>query len=782
MLISYNWLTKYFDEDLPDPEELADILTMHAYEVEEVAQKDTDTILDIDVLPDRAADSLSHIGVAREVGVLLEREPAFDYGEAQTNASLSSTNHIDLSIESDHVRRATKRLVADVEVKDSSKEIKNTLASLGQKSINNIVDLTNYVMFETGQPVHAFDYDKLAGEAPKDIVIREAEAGESITTLDGDEYELEEGMLVIADEEKPLDIAGIKGGMNSHIDESTERIMLSVCSFNPTKIRTTSQKLNLRTDASKRFENDVSPELVRPAIERLSALIKKHAAGQVAADICDSYPQPANSYATGVSVKRANSLLGTNVSQDEAKSILERLSCDVSVVDPASAVVEKARDFIGRPYELGASVRFDAPEIFDCSSFTSFLFAHYGGVSIPRMSVDQLVYGTPVAKEEMQPGDVVFSNTKEGKIHTETKEFMPGTEVPDGVDHCGLYLGDGAVIHATRYAGEVVVEPLDESDQFEHIVGVRRMADSERLQVTVPYWRRDITREEDLIEEIGRVYGYENISPTLPEAASDQPPVHKTFYYTQKIRDTLTDAGSSEVYTYAFGQEGEIALENPVAEDKAYLRASLLPGLRQALKTNKKHKELLDSRSIHIFEIGKVFTQNHEQLQLGLASTADDEMVQSAVTSLQDELGVELKQRTTEDSGNGHHIITINLASVMKQLDQPESYDQLQSLTTDVTYQPPSQFPYVLRDIAFWAPQDVKSQQSEAERLLQEAGGDWLVNIKLFDEYDPEGDDRVSLAYRLVFQSHERTLEDEEVNQIMDGVYEAVEEKGWEVR
>lgn len=788
MDISYTWLQEYFGEDLPSADKLADTLTMHAYEVEEVIKRGGDTILDIDVLPNRAADSLSHIGVAREVATLLGTEVDDELAEPKTDGSISSREYIDLSIESDDVRRATKRLATSIEVKDSPEWLQQRLKRLDISPINNIVDITNYVMLATGQPVHAFDYDKLAGDSPKEIVIREAKAGERIETLDGEEYELDEGMLVIADKDKPLDIAGIKGGINSHIDENTQRVMLSVCLFNPTKIRKASQKLNLRTDASKRFENDISPEAVGPALDYLSVLIEKHAGGQVAADICEIYSHEANQYITGVSVDEVNELLGTDISQEKAKKILERCHCEVDIVDPIEEVLEHARNYEGAEYERGASVSFEAPDKFDCSSYTSYLFSQHGGVSIPRISVDQFKYGESVDEQNMKAGDVVFSNTGNGTIHNETQEFMSGTEVPEGVDHCGLYLGSDKVIHASGESGEVVVETLQESARFTNVVGIRRMAEGECLRVQVPYWRRDLRQSEDLVEEIGRVYGYENIAETVPDATDDKPPVHKTFYYTQKIRDTLTDLVLSEVYTYAFQGDGEIKLENPIAENKKFLRASLKPGLQQALKKNKKHKELLDGQEITIFEIGKVFAENEEVLQLGLATTGGrniiDEAVKEVRSSLDTEINPDLADGTSDEAGS---ILTISLKPVLENLDQPESYEDLQEISSNVIYEPPSQFPYVLRDIAFWCPEDPDTtsgtgQESKANNLLQQAAGDLLVNIKLFDKYNPDDQDRVSLAYRLVFQSDERTLQDEEVNEIMDDVYEAVEERGWEVR
>jgi len=779
MNISYQWLQDYITQDLPEPDELADILTMQAYEVEEIKKVGDDYVFDIDVLPNRAADSLSHIGVAREVATLLNVNLDTTEYKPETSNDIETDKLVNLAVGSPNVRRATKRVVSDINVRESPEFTQKRLQAVGQTPINNVVDITNYAMLETGQPVHAFDYDKLAGDEPKEIVIREAQDGEMITTLDENQYELEEGMLVIADKEKPLDIAGIKGGLNSHIDQSTKRVLLSVCSFDPATVRKASQKLNLRTDALKRFENNISPETVIRAMERLSELIASYADGQVAEGIVDVYPRQANQYVTGVTTDQVNQILGTDMSRKETKKILERTHCDVDVVDPTEEVLDHVRDYEGVEYERGASVSFDAPDKFDCSSFTSFLFAQFGGVSIPRISVDQFMYGQPVEKDNIHPGDLVFYNTGERIIYYETQEFIPGTPVADGIDHPAIYLGDGKVISATSYTGEVSVTDID-NPEFGEQIGIRRMAEGKRLRVHVPHWRQDLRQPEDLIEEVGRVYGYENIEKTEPNPTTDNPKVHKTFYYVQKIRDILEEAGLSEVYTYAFQDSGDVEIKNPIAEDKTYLRSSLKSGLKQALKDNKKHKELLDGTHVDIFEIGNVFSGQKETLQLGLGTTGDKTRIENSVAIIEDELGVAIE--SSDKMWSEKNILLIDFESLFEGLTAPDDYSQLKDLQKNVTYQPPSSYPYVLRDIAMWVPDKIKSQKSKVKNTIQDAAGSLLVNVKLFDQYDPDDQDRVSLAYRLVFQSGERTLEDEEVNEIMDDVHDTAVREGWEVR
>jgi len=361
MLISYDWLQSYFDKKLPKPEKLAEVITMRAYEVEDINKVGDDYVLDLDVLPSRTHDSLGHFGVARTVAVLLDLPLKLPNEEFAGDSGVSSADHINLSVEDPKlVPRATKRLVVDVKVGESPEWLKNRLLSLDQKPINNIVDITNYVMFETGQPVHAFDFDKLAPrqargkQEKKNIIVRSAKPAERIKTLDGDEYELDENDLVIADSDKALDIAAIKGGINSEINEKTTRVMLSACAFNPVTIRKTSKRLGIRTDASTRFENGLTSQLPIIAMHRLSQLVSEIAGGKVAHDVLDVYEQgkvrTTAPYKIGVSLTEVSNVLGTNLSESDVTDILDRMTrhADFSweKVKPREKILELAKKFL----------------------------------------------------------------------------------------------------------------------------------------------------------------------------------------------------------------------------------------------------------------------------------------------------------------------------------------------------------------------------------------------------------------------------------------------------
>jgi len=812
MKVLYSWLQEYVDGALPVPEELADMLTFRAFEVESVERigDGTDAVLDIDVLPNRTHDCLSHIGIAREAALLCELpfklpdEAMSPDPDVQTGALLT------LSVEDPIlIPRATKRLITDVKVGPSPEWLVKRLVALGQRPINNIVDITNFIMLETGQPVHAFDFDKLAptgassridadqtqidADKKVHIAVRRAKDGEKVTTLDGDIFTLTKDMLVIADEKQALDIAGIKGGADSGIDESTARVVLSACNFHPTNIRKTSRGLNLLTDASKRFEQGLSPEMIDLAVARASQLFVELAGGRVAEDVLDEYPRPRNPYLVGISTEEVNHLLGTSFSDTEMETTLTRLGFEWKKVVPREVILRLAPEYVGTPYKYGASISYDAPNAFDCSSFVAHLYAQ-AGIAVPRMTVDQFVFGTEIEKKDLEPSDIVFSRNENGTAMPEfvrvedgaktsneavkmvSKEFLPGTEVPHGVSHDGVYIGDGKIIHASAkwHKGEVILEELATSDAFKNIVGYRRMADLDvpRYVVTVPHERLDVRIGADVIEEIGRVYGYDNIAPKEPTVRAPWEP-NKIFYYTNKIRDILVGAGFSEVMTYSFQNTGEVELENPLADDKKYLRRNI--ALLQVREDNERNAPLFGTDKTKIFEIGTVFSKGGEYTSLGfgVSGKKTDTIFSDIVEKIESAFGVSIHLKSQDGFAE------INLSEYIENLPEPKLYEGLSLIETrGISYKTPSPYPFVLRDIALWVPEAVTSEA--VRKVIANSAGSLLVRNGQFDEYEKDG--RVSYAYHLVFQSYEKTLTDAEVNNIMGEVTDAVEKEGWEVR
>jgi phenylalanyl-tRNA synthetase beta chain len=311
----------------------------------------------------------------------------------------------------------------------------------------------------------------------------------------------------------------------------------------------------------------------------------------------------------------------------------------------------------------------------------------------------------------------------------------------------------------------------EEDFGFKQIVGFRRISDArERFVVTVPEYRRDIRRSADLVEEIGRVYGYEKITGVLPSSLGKSVLVNKEFYYGNIIRDILLNAGWSEVMTYAFTDQGEIAVRNPLARDKKFLRSSLQSGLEKSLDFNSKNRDLLGVAEVKLFELGHVFTKEREFLALGLAAEKKESVAQ-ARELIAAGLGISFP----EDDMN---VWEIDLDTVLDGLAADIEYRAFTSGSV-LSFQPFSSYPPVLRDIAVWVPEAVA--KLELEQFIKEQAGNLLVQTRQFDEYHK--DDRVSYAFRLAFQSPERTLSDAEVGEVMDRVTAAInKQEGWSVR
>jgi len=334
MIFSYNWLQSFFKKRLPEPKKLAELLTMKAFEVTEVKRSGKDFVLDIDVLPNRACDCFSHLGIAREIAAIAGLNYRSLASPVSEDKNLKVKDFVRVEVKNKIAcPRYTARVVTDVKIDPSPKWIENRLKACGLKPINNVVDIANYVMLETGQPLHAFDGEKLEGGK---IVIRFAKNREKIVTLDEEKYDLTENILVIADAKKPVAIAGIKGGKIPEIAKSTKIVVIESANFEPGVIRRASKKLGLITDASLRFEHGIDPNLTEMAINLAACLIQKVAHPQggypkIAKGLVDFYPKKVLAKKIRLDLDYVERLLGVKISVTEIKNILKRL--DFQLID-----------------------------------------------------------------------------------------------------------------------------------------------------------------------------------------------------------------------------------------------------------------------------------------------------------------------------------------------------------------------------------------------------------------------------------------------------------------
>ncbi|MDQ1910232.1 phenylalanine--tRNA ligase subunit beta [Paenibacillus sp. GD4] len=289
----------------------------------------SDEVLDLDLTPNRS-DALSMLGAAYEIGAIIGRgvklpEPSL----GGTDGAGRAADKISVEITAkDLCSHYAARLIEGVKVGVSPLWLQNRLMAAGIRPINNIVDITNYVMLEYGQPLHAFDADQLANGH---IDVRSAREGEKLVTLDNVERALDPSMLLITDGEKPVAIAGVMGGLNSEVTDGTTRILLESAKFDGGSVRKTSRQLGLRSEASLRFEKEVNPEAVIPALNRAAALIAELGGGVVADGIVEAVTKEHKPVQLEITAGRINGYLGTSLSVEEIKGIFDRLAF---VVEP----------------------------------------------------------------------------------------------------------------------------------------------------------------------------------------------------------------------------------------------------------------------------------------------------------------------------------------------------------------------------------------------------------------------------------------------------------------
>ena len=322
MKISYNWLKDLIEID-NKPLELAEELTSVGLELDGYHETDGDTIFDIEVTSNRG-DCLSHLGVAREIGAIQNAKLKIEnYEDRKPNTE----NRNVVTIEDNELcHRFTARIIHNVKIGDSPEWLKKRLAVIGERPINNVADITNFVMHELGQPLHAFDFDKLAENR---IVVRRARNGEIIKTLDEVERKLDETMLAICDAEKPVAVGGVMGGFDSGITEETTNVLIEAAYFDADNIRQTSRKLNLTTEASYHFERGVDIENLIRASNRAAELICELASGEVG-EFVDVYPtrfvqNEIKSENIQQAVKR---LSGLDIEENEIQRILNALGIE----------------------------------------------------------------------------------------------------------------------------------------------------------------------------------------------------------------------------------------------------------------------------------------------------------------------------------------------------------------------------------------------------------------------------------------------------------------------
>lgn len=321
MRISYEWLKEYVDVRLP-PQELAERLSMAGLSVESIVQAGVDSFLEIEITSNRP-DWLSLIGVGREVAALTGGR--LKVPQVHIKQSVGRQANIPIRIDDrDLCPRYTGRIITDVSIAHSPAWLKTRVEAMAQRSVNNVVDITNFCLFETGEPMHAFDLDKIAG---KELIVRRATKGEKIITIDGVERTLDNDTLIIADSQKPIAIAGVMGGRDTEVTAATKNILLEAAYFDPLSVRRTSRKLGLSTESSYRFERRVDIENIVCSSDRATALIADIAGGKVG-ELTDIGKPHKSEKTIEIRFKRMNDILGLDMDSSKAMSILHALGLE----------------------------------------------------------------------------------------------------------------------------------------------------------------------------------------------------------------------------------------------------------------------------------------------------------------------------------------------------------------------------------------------------------------------------------------------------------------------
>ena len=330
MKVKSSWLQEYIIEKIPSPEEIAETLSLKAFGVEGIEGTGEDAVIDIDILPNRASDCLSHRGIAREISALF----GLTFKERDIRKMKDGDMSFSVSVKNpDLCNRYIALPISGLKIGPSPEWLKERLEAIGERSINNIVDITNFVMFDTGQPLHAFDKDKMKGD---EIIVRLSQKGEKLFTLDDKEVLLDGSELVISDSESPLALAGIKGGKKAEVDNNTSFIVLESAIFDPVSVRITSRRLNILTESSKRFENQPSPFLSITAVLLARDLLAEYAVSQKSktnvffGKPIDFYSKEVSSSDISMPFSDFEDILGVEIQKKEIHDILGRIGCETA--------------------------------------------------------------------------------------------------------------------------------------------------------------------------------------------------------------------------------------------------------------------------------------------------------------------------------------------------------------------------------------------------------------------------------------------------------------------
>ncbi len=635
-----------------------------------------DTVFEYEITNNRV-DCYSILGVAREAAAKFNKDFVMPPVKKVGNSE-DVNDYVKVDVQAtDLCPRYTARLVRNIKLAPSPEWMQRRLAASGIRPINNIVDITNYVMEEYGQPMHAYDYDTLAGGK---IIVRRAEEGEEFVTLDGQTRKLDPSILMICDAEKSVGVAGIMGGENSKITDDVKTMLFEAACFDGTNIRLSAKKIGMRTEASGKFEKGLDPNLASEAIDRACQLIEELGAGEVVGGMIDVYPQKNVEKRIKFEPDKINKLLGIDISAEEMLGYLKKI---------------------------------------------------------------ELVY------------------------NEETNELI------------------------------------------------------------IPTFRQDLECGADIAEEVARFYGYANIPTTLPSGEATTGKLSFKMRIEGVARDIAEFCGFSQGMTYSFESpkvfdklllpedsplRKAIVISNPLGEDFSIMRTTSLNGMLTSLSTNYNRR----NKNVKLYELGNIYLpkslpltelpDERMQFTLGFYGDGDFFSMKGVVEEFLEKVGMRNKPEYNPDAGKtflhpgrqadivydgeviGYlgevhpdvlDIYSIGEKAYVAVIDMPHIVEKA---TFDRKYEGIAKFPAVTRDISMVMDKSVLV--GTVEDIIEKRGGKLVESYKLFDIYEGSQikSGFKSVAYSISFRAKDRTLEDKDINPIMENILKDLGALGIELR
>ncbi len=726
-----------------------------------------DDILEFELTANRG-DCFSVIGLVRELAVLTGKTPRYPEIDVDEDDSRSADDLVKIAIDApDLCSRFSARVLTNVKLAPSPDWIVKRLEGAGMRAINNVVDATNFVMLELGQPLHAYDYDKVTWHQ---LTARRAVKGEPLHTLDDTNRLAKGGELVIADAEKAAGLAGIMGGFESEITESTTTVILEAACFNSASIRRTSRAVGIHSEASGRFERGTNINGTVDALDRVAQLLQDMDACNVCKGVVDVYPNPKPKVKIKFTSAQINARLGTAYTDEEIVDVLEALGFDV---DPINKVEEMTDEVVDKFATATKNISKAARKIGEKSNLEGF----------------------------MKNIGATFSGL-----------FKSADKAQDAVEDSGV---DEFVKNISSAVGDMV-KTVD-------------MKISSAFEVTVPDWRNDVHLPEDLSEEVARIYGFDKIPSTLPKG-NQQGHQSPTQNFIDRVKKILSGFGLCEELSFAFTSEQmfdkmqipadsklrqAVPIMNPLTDEAPLLRTTLLASIFENAARNFARK----NEDVRLFDIAPIFLpkelpvteQPIERQQLvgllmgrrepkGWSQDAAQIDFYDAKGLVEELLaGLSIGNYSVESGehyalhpgktavfkkgrdvlvtvGEVHPAVAEALGIRKKIYVFEAEIDTLQKFAAKkFSLESLPKYPSISRDLAILVDHDTSA--GDVERVITKNGGNFLKSVTLFDVYTGEriSADKKSLAFAIEFRSNERTLTDTEADAAFQNILAAVE-------